>query len=135
MTPQEIFDTVSYHLFKQGKRAVDSHFCRYFNKIDGLKCAVGILIPDNVYFSEIDQGNQTIRNLINKYKNKFPDWMIENVALISELQSVHDKQFNWEKSANMLKALKDVADRYKLSTLKLDNLSFNQQTIEAISTD
>lgn len=50
MTNQEAFDRVSVHLIAQNERAVDvdGHTCR-LRTVDGLKCAVGCLIPDEDY--------------------------------------------------------------------------------------
>jgi len=47
-TQQEIYDTVMNHLWKQGKIAYENSACRYRTE-DGSKCAVGCLIPDNLY--------------------------------------------------------------------------------------
>jgi hypothetical protein len=121
MTPQEIFDTVSDHLFKQGKRSSDNQYCRYHGE-DGLKCSVGILVPEEDYFPEMDQGNKTIKTLINTYEDKFPEWMKENLGLLCELQSIHDKQYHWENSKKMLDALTATALAYDIDPGKLDGI-------------
>ena len=118
MTPQEIFDVVSEHLFLQGKRSVDKTHCRYHSD-DGLKCAVGVLIPEISFILEYDQGNKPIKSLLVSYPLNFPDWMHDNVELLSHLQSVHDRTINWEKSDNMIKSLTEVAEYYNLSSSKL----------------
>lgn len=115
MTPQEIFDRVVEHLYKQGNRSTDTRLCRYHNE-DGTKCAIGVLIPEDIYFEEIDQNNRSIKYLLAQYKDKFPEWMHENVALLSELQSVHDKQHNWSSVENMVKALYSVAQYHNLNS-------------------
>jgi hypothetical protein len=51
MTDQEIFDKVALHLLsyaKQGFKSVDDRGCLYRNG-EGLSCAVGCLIPDDLY--------------------------------------------------------------------------------------
>lgn len=50
MTPQEVFNTVATHLFEQGEMAYDGskESCMYRTD-DGLKCAVGCLVPDETY--------------------------------------------------------------------------------------
>ena len=55
MTPQEVFDTVVAALVKQGRKSLAengdpsiSKDCRYRGD-DGLKCAIGHLIPDDEY--------------------------------------------------------------------------------------
>ncbi|OYU33258.1 hypothetical protein [Novosphingobium sp. PASSN1] len=49
-TNQEIFDTCLAHLRAQGRRSVhpDLGICAY-RGADNLKCAIGILIPDDKY--------------------------------------------------------------------------------------
>ena len=50
MTNQQVFDTCLTHLRAQGRRSTDpiSGFCMYRGP-DGLKCAIGALIPDTAY--------------------------------------------------------------------------------------
>lgn len=129
MKAQEIFDTVAVHLFDQGQRSVDKHFCRYRNN-DGLKCAAGVLIPEEDYFPEMDQGNKTIKNLIELYPDRFPDWMSENLGLIQGLQSVHDKQENWKSSDNMHDALVEIASIYEVNPDILEELNFEEEEDE-----
>ncbi len=124
MTPQEIYDKVVSHLATQGKRSVDDKYCRYHGD-DGSMCAVGVLIPKEDYFPEIDQGNRSIKNLIQQYTDKFPEWMSENLGLLSELQSVHDRQYLWQNGRKMLDTLTDVAEAYGVSPAILNNLNFD----------
>lgn len=134
MTPQNIFDTVSKHLFKQGKRSVDNRYCRYHGP-DELMCSVGVLIPKETYFSEIDQGNKTIKSLITQYPDNFPDWMVDNVDLLSDLQCVHDCEYNWENPDNLYNALVKVASIHDVSPDILETLddfevSQNEELVE-----
>ena len=124
MSPQEIYNTVVTHLSRQGQRSVDDKYCRYHSE-DGLMCAVGVLIPKEEYFPEIDQGNKTIKNLVQQYEDKFPEWMSENLGLLSELQSVHDRQYLWEDRQKMLDTLTDVAEAYDVSPAILNKLEFD----------
>jgi hypothetical protein len=124
LSPQEIYNTVVTHLSRQGQRSVDDKYCRYHSE-DGLMCAVGVLIPKEEYFPEIDQGNKTIKNLVQQYEDKFPEWMSENLGLLSELQSVHDRQYLWEDRQKMLDTLTDVAEAYDVSPAILNKLEFD----------
>jgi len=124
MTPQQIYDKVVAHLSTQGKRSVDDRYCRYHSE-DGLMCAVGVLIDKDDYFPEIDQGNKTIKGLVQQYEDKFPEWMSENLGLLSELQSVHDRQYLWEDGQKMLDTLTDVAEAYNVSPAILNKLEFD----------
>lgn len=121
MTPQEIFYKVAKHLFDQGKRSVDNSYCRYHGE-DGLKCSIGVLVPEEDYFPEMDQGNKTIKSLVQAHTDKFPEWMGENLGLLCELQSAHDKQYNWENSNTMLKVLTSIAEAYNIPTKGLDDI-------------
>lgn len=53
MNRQEVFDTALNHMRQQGKRAGGKYGCSYRTP-DGLKCAVGALIPDENYDPEIE---------------------------------------------------------------------------------
>lgn len=58
LTAQSIFDTVAWHLIKQGRPAWaknGSGGCMYRTP-DGLKCAIGCLIADDEYRPEYIRG-------------------------------------------------------------------------------
>lgn len=112
MNSQEIFDTVVWHLFNQGKRAQDDKFVNCISD-DGAMCPVGFLIGED-YFPELEH-NRTLKWLIDNYTDMFPKWFIENKELISELQSTHDKQRNWEDIDIMKKSLESIALNYNLN--------------------
>lgn len=48
MTKQEIFDTVAVHMLAQGKKSENEDGCLYRGP-NGTKCAVGVLIKDEIY--------------------------------------------------------------------------------------
>lgn len=94
---QNIFNTVVAHLRSQGKKAAERDICK-FRTSDGLKCAVGCLIPDNVYSTEIEGQYliDVIRELIPQYESYFD--------LLQGLQRVHDgyPAAKWEEGLVML---------------------------------
>lgn len=55
MTKQEIFNTVARHLLTQGEKSMVGDKCQYRGD-RGLKCAVGVLIRDEYYDPEFDEG-------------------------------------------------------------------------------
>lgn len=56
MTAQGMFDRVASHLLKQNAKALsESGDCRYRGE-RGLKCAIGALIPDELYDPRIEGG-------------------------------------------------------------------------------
>jgi len=90
MNAQQIFDTVARHLFTQGKAAQDdSGMCRYRNE-DGTRCAVGCLIPDELYDPRME--THGFAQLIQEFRADLPDFMLEgqNPNLLARLQRVHD---------------------------------------------
>jgi hypothetical protein len=51
---QQIFDIAKKHLLKQNRRCTDDQgFCLY-RSAGGLKCAVGVLIPDDEYHENME---------------------------------------------------------------------------------
>lgn len=91
MTRQEIFTKVYKHLMKQRKQAQDSKgFCQYRNS-SGLKCAIGCLIPDELYNKEWDKRGDTAYTILLKCKelNELLDGS-KNSDMLGNLQSVHD---------------------------------------------
>lgn len=105
MNTQEMFDTVVKHLLSQKKRSMgrfasqaeeldlmDDSMCAYRGE-NGLKCAIGCLIPDDLYDPKME--GQVVGALfafpgIGKY--------IINTYIARGLQSIHDacEPENWE---------------------------------------
>ena len=115
MTEQEIFDKAAAHLLEQGKRARENGKCCYRTSGSGtvLKCAVGALIPDELY-DPLLEGLPAIWG--------FPDGGGESelrrkVALLESLQIVHD-QFHEDSWKDELTKL---AKAVGLSTKVLEN--------------
>lgn len=128
MTPQEIFDTVATHLFAQGKRALsikDTNNCAY-RAPAGSKCAVGCLIPDDVY--TLNMEGVHVSALFYRWP-ALPEWMSQNRRLLSFLQQVHDDPDNWITTATMRKALKNAVwcEQTEIDTAILDTLSFKDR--------
>ena len=90
MTPQEIFDTVANHLLTQNRKSIhiDGHgdMCMYRGP-DGTKCAVGCLIPDELYYAGMECLN--VEALVVKFPT-LTSMLDEHILLLSELQSIHD---------------------------------------------
>lgn len=120
LTRQQIFDKVATHLLTQNKRAMleDTRYGCAYRAPDGCKCAIGCLIPDELYprFAEYERicaGAIPVELFaeINIDKNA-------DTSLIARLQHVHD-DLAVEPSAwkNSLKAL---AYNYQLDAKVLD---------------
>ena len=84
-----MFDTVVTHLRKQGKKSVGAdelgnNMCLYRGP-GGLNCAVGILIPDDQYYSYME--SRGVSDLCNDYEMKASN---KQQRLMAYLQEVHD---------------------------------------------
>ena len=114
MNNQETFDTAARHLLTQKgtSRVTPNGTCAYRGE-DGLKCAVGCLIPDPAYTYEMEGLG------VDALFERFPD-MEELFAdvdtnLLVRLQTVHDSVSVgfWRQ------CLEDIAGAYGLSTAVL----------------
>ena len=104
MTEQEIFDTVLTHLREQGEAATSAGgSCRY-RGANGTACAVGCLIPDELYDPLIEgltvvqivkaampaprqHQAQELLPILARIKNHIG---AEHLPLLNELQEAHD---------------------------------------------
>ena len=104
-TMQEIFDKVVNHMLTQNKRSakerphLGSQACLYRGP-NGLKCAVGCLIPDSEYSTAFD--NPDISTGIKRLLVKMPEFALalreggvptdddRIVNMLASLQNVHD---------------------------------------------
>lgn len=91
MTPQEIFDTAVLGVLEQGAPSTHNGRCLYRSPT-GTKCAVGMLLDDETA-EKADRVNGTasgIVTLVAGYYDIFPEWVIEHVRLLEDLQRAHD---------------------------------------------
>jgi hypothetical protein len=127
MKSQEIFDTVATHLFAQGERALAAVtppiICAYRGG-EGRSCAVGCLIPDDLY-SEAMEGGGITEDFIKRFK--LPAYFAENRRLLLNLQSVHDTKSPWVSTYTMQETLRTVARSFDLDSSIVDNLSFKDR--------
>jgi hypothetical protein len=92
MEAQEIFDTVVKHLMTQRRPAKSSNGKCMYRTFDGLKCAVGVLILDDEYDHEMDDGQVTsVTALIANYL--LPQRLIGHGKLLERLQNAHDDDY------------------------------------------
>lgn len=93
MTKQEIYDTVCAHLAQQKRRAFENGSCRYRTS-DGLKCAIGCLIPDDLYDPRMDSvaGNYASR-LLSEFPRIGELFAGIRPNFLDCLQQAHDTQF------------------------------------------
>ena len=127
MNMQEIFDTVVTHLYTQKKRAYDMEFgCAYRTK-DGLKCAAGVLIPDELYSSDMERKPFSI--LVSKFESLQTIFDIKDtkiLGMIQHLQDAHDMRYHWSKDGpneDMKKCLKTLVDIFHLDDKVLNEMT------------
>lgn len=84
MTNQELYTTVRNHLLKQNQKATSNDRCLY-RTAEGLKCAIGVLIPDSLYSFALE-GWSCDRPIVKEATGLTDD----QLPLGHALQSVHD---------------------------------------------
>lgn len=115
MTAQEIFDKAVGALLAQKERSWDKDLEKCVYRTDcGLKCAVGHLIPDQMYCSSMEVGSSGVCTLLKRYPELegviLPSDLgeAEGLQFLIELQAIHDNAPDWEVG------FKQIASSYKL---------------------
>lgn len=86
-TLQQVFDFVANHLLTQGKKAINiTGGCVYNHAGASTACAIGCLIPEEMYDNSIEGGN--IEEVLETYD--VPNISQEMYKLLAALQNVHD---------------------------------------------
>jgi len=115
-TKQETFDTVARHLLTQKAQSLLDDVgktCAY-RGTNGLKCAVGALLPDELYHPSLEgtaAASRPVRPLLEQLGHC--------PLLCEELQSIHD---NFE-PANWPERLETLAVEHGISTAVIDELA------------
>ena len=103
-TAQEVFDLVAGHLLWQNAKSENADACLYRGP-NGLKCAAGFLLNDDVDFSLIEnrawEDAIVLLELSNRHEN-----------LISTLQMIHDQ----EDLKDWKERLSELAKDFKLNS-------------------
>lgn len=119
MNLQEIFDKVVDHLKTQNKQAVDDEGDCLYRTQEGLKCAIGCLIPDEWYTPNMEIGGPiTTNTLVKQVLSGFAgiDIFSEGVMnLLKSLQHVHDRNFMEGFTKEFSEVLVKVAKKYNLA--------------------
>lgn len=88
LSAQEVFDIVVNHLFTQGRPAYDDVQGCMYRTHDGLRCAVGVLIPDDLYDKALEK-NPSDYIIQYFFDADLADWR-EHKNLLMRLQNIHD---------------------------------------------
>lgn len=121
MTLQEIFDKVAVHLLTQGKQSQGLYdtACKYRGH-DGLKCAVGCLIPDDKYRPDME--GYTVYTLVSRFPDVLGFYTGDSeLSLLTCLQRIHDNTrvrvlTSGEIRRIWKQRLTDLANDYNLNT-------------------
>jgi hypothetical protein len=105
-TRQEIFDIVSRHLLSQGIKSIDMSGTCLYRGPNGLKCAVGCLIPDDLYRQQLEmQGVDACDVLYVLEDVEICERDDENmIRFLRDLQNLHDGTVPafWREELNQL---------------------------------
>lgn len=120
-TAQDIFDTVATHLLTQGKRSVNEAGGCAYRGVNGQMCAIGVLIPDELYSAERMEG-QDVTMVIKECVTgdmELATVLNNNLKLCNELQLLHDQvtPIVWQSR------LYRIARRYNFDTTAIDELN------------
>lgn len=97
MNRAEIFKTVKNHLLTQNAQARSTEGGYSYESIEGLRCAIGCLIPDG--HPALKYGKR-VGHLIHSYPDLAELWGVESqddIRFLTRLQEIHDKfsPFQW----------------------------------------
>lgn len=119
MNNQEAFDKVCDHLMQMIVPSKEDGLCVYRGE-NGLKCAIGTLIPDELYFPSLESYG-SVNDLMNTTAKELEPiqklFKGLNLNLLIDLQIIHDSSISWTKkglSKEAIFKLKETAQRYEL---------------------
>lgn len=125
MNRQTIFNTVAKHLLTQNAKSLARSngtwgFCQY-RSTDGMKCAIGVLIPDAEYSPLLENHTVLDPKVINAIRGALDLEAGQRLTegdqdFLYRVQRLHDSV----DTAEWKDALRDLAALYKLSTTVLE---------------
>lgn len=135
ISAQEVLERTARHLFQQGCQAVKlvprkcgdglekTVFQCVYRDREGHKCAVGVWIPDEIYFPHMEVSPlQDLLFVVRGLRYLFPHF-----NLLIQLQLAHDCPDNWESTVQMRETLRCIARRFNLDDGFLGDFSFEDR--------
>ena len=103
MDRQEIYNQIQTHLLTQNQKSLMPNGKGAYRGLAGLKCALGIFIPDELY--SLDLEGKSVKEISAFFR--FPNGPIENcqdMSFLFKLQDIHDgcPIENWETALESL---------------------------------
>ena len=124
---QEIFDHVVPLLFAQGKRSMyhdgNGELTCAYRGDGGLRCAVGFLIPDELYYEDLEGRDVMSEAVTGVLKNVIPEALLgfDGLGIIlNDLQDAHDS-WTTDEEVQLYNMLWNLADRHNLELTALSN--------------
>lgn len=92
MTAQEVFDKVIKGLIEQGQKSFSQHKCFYRLETDNgcLKCAVGLLIPDDEYDEKMETKVVAAIYEFDSLSEETRELLETHLDLLGDMQYIHD---------------------------------------------
>lgn len=111
LTEQDIFNIAANGLLKQGKKSMDRSSCMY-RGLNGLKCAIGMLIPDELYQDRFEGQSASDSDVMKTFN--VPN-TVAFADFLNHLQGVHDEHIpnDWDRE------LVNFAHHYGLNPLPM----------------
>lgn len=110
---QAVFNKVTAHLLTQNEKSMNGEACAYRSP-NGLKCAIGALIPDSMYDRDVEglnvhglQSSLFLQKALDLPEAPSDD----DVNFLQALQDAHD----WEHPSIWRDSLKSIAVSYGLT--------------------
>ncbi len=118
---QEVFSKVEAHLLTQGERSEDNSMCKY--RYNGLMCAVGCLIDDEHYSTDIEgmcAHSLPYEIKLSIFKNNDNDAIQTGTEMLGDLQDMHDMLSvdHWRSKLNKIAYQYNVKTCQTYSTLQ-----------------
>lgn len=135
MNAQEILNTAYLGVAKQGKRAVtiaphnDGETCRYRTD-DGLKCAFGMLIPDELYNPILE--NITAESILNPTFDSYSTELGRTLTKEEEEQFFRPISDLYGEHADLIGALQSAHDYTVKKLMNLHGLSFQDAWFDVV---
>jgi len=112
MTNQQAFNKIWNHfIVNKGKKSSEGSYCKYRDGA-GNKCAVGVLIPDNLYDKNLEGKGYAV--LISEHESMKVFFKDINIQLLLDLQCTHDDAGYWDKGILDKERLIEIAEEYEL---------------------